>query len=448
MKALAELLMSRGCRVTGSDLQPTPPMNALFASKGLRIHQGHHGRFLPPDVDALIYSPAVDALNPERQLAAQRGIPQFSYSQMLGALMRNKVGISIAGTHGKSTTTAMTGCALTSAGLQPSVIIGAELRDRKVSGWSGDGPHFVVESCEYQRSFLDLSPQLAAILGVEPDHFDCYHQFDETIAAFSAFAQRVPADGLLLIRGDCEAARASSLAAVAPVETFSLQPEADWWGADLRPTTEGTRFRVFYHGEYFTEISLRVPGEHNVLNALAAVALCQRAGAPPAAIRDGLAEFAGIRRRFEPVGSWRGVTLIDDYAHHPTEVLTTLTAARHRFGSRRIWCVFQPHQVSRTNALMQEFSRSFVPANEILILPVFAAREAVHGEPHAASAELARLIGEAGGRARFSGALDQTVATLEDELRPGDVLITMGAGDIGQVHHAFTQRLQRNHSPR
>lgn len=448
MKALAELLMGLGWKVTGSDLQAPEVASEMFARRGLRIHHGHHGRFLPSDADVLVYSPAVSSKNPERQMAAHRGIPELSYSQMLGYLMRDKTGVSIAGTHGKSTTTAMTAFVLTDAGLSPSAIIGAGIREIDANGWAGQGPLFVVESCEYQRSFLNLSPRYAAILGIEPDHFDCFQNLDETITAFAEFAQRVPQDGVLVIRGDCQATRSACMAAVAKVETFSLQPDADWWAADMRPSSEGVRFRIFHQGEYFSEISLRIPGEHNVLNALAAAAICHQAGALPSGIRDGLHRFPGIQRRFEPVGSWRGVTLIDDYAHHPTAVAATLKTARERFPERRIWCVFQPHQVSRTRALLPEFAASFTDADEVLVVPVFAARERVRQEPQEVSVALVAGIQTVGGSARYSATLDQTLATLEDGLRPGDVLITMGAGDIAQVHHAFTRRLQPNYTPR
>lgn len=446
MKALAEVLAGRGWIVTGSDLHAPDSTIAAFSRRGLRIHSGHEARFLPGEADLVVYSPAVRPENPERRLAERLGIPQYSYSQMLGRLMQDKIGLCVAGTHGKSTTTAMAGCILTAAELAPTVVVGAELCGWRTNGWAGDGPHFVVESCEYQRNFLDLSPHSAAILGIEPDHFDCYAHFDETVAAFSAFAQRVPAEGRLLIPAGSEAARAATLAAAAPVETFGLVPEADWWAGDIRPAAAGTRFRAYYQGEYVTEIALRIPGRHNVQNALAALALAHRAGASAGVIREALAEFPGIKRRFETVGSWRGVTLIDDYAHHPTAVAVTLAAARERFPRRKLWCAFQPHQVSRTTALLADFAKALARSDEALIVPVFAARENVDQEPAHVSRELAGQVVDSGGQARFVAGLDHAVATLDDELQPGDVLITMGAGDIGQIHHAFTRRLQRHHA--
>jgi UDP-N-acetylmuramate--alanine ligase len=377
----------------------------------------------------------------------------MSYSQMLGHLMRDRQGVCVAGTHGKSTTTAMTGWILSSAGFAPSVVIGAEVRESGVSGWSGDGPHFVVESCEFQKSFLDLTPHHAAILGIEPDHFDCYPHFDEMIAAFAEFAQSVPSSGRLLIQSGCQASKAACVAAAAPVETFAVetamgQGAADWQAADLRRTADGTRFRIFHRGEFFAEIALAIPGAHNVANALAASVLAHWSGADPAAIREALREFPGIVRRFEPAGTWRGALLIDDYAHHPTAVKATLETARVKFGSRRIWCAFQPHQVSRTEALFHEFARSLAGADQVLLVPVFAARERVDKEPVETSQRLAARVNLEGGRARFAETLDQACATLEDELRPGDVLITMGAGDIGKIHHALTRSIPPHHPPR
>jgi UDP-N-acetylmuramate--alanine ligase len=453
MKALAELLTAKGWTLSGSDINACGSVAVALTNRGLRIHRGHQGSFLPERTDVLVYSPAVGPENVERQRAASLGIPQLSYSQMLGVLMHGRQGVCIAGTHGKSTTTAMTGCILTAAGLAPDVVLGAEVREIGVSGWSGCGPHFVVESCEFQRSFLELTPFHAAILGIESDHFDCYPHFDDVVAAFAEFAQLVPAGGRLLIAAQNEASRAAVIAASAPVETFGVESDgvefrADWRACDLRSTREGTRFRVFHRGEFFTEISLRVPGRHNVANALAAIALTHWAGGNLADIREALREFPGIGRRFEPVGTWRGVTLIDDYAHHPTAVAATLETAREQFGRRRLWCVFQPHQISRTEALFGEYAGRLRLADRVLVVPVFAARENVADEPSLVSRRLAAQISAGGGAARFVATLDQAVATLEDELLAGDVLITMGAGDIGKVHHGLTRSVQRHHASR
>lgn len=452
MKALAELLSSRGWRVSGSDQQIAPTMAAALSRRGLAIHRGHDRQNLPELADCLVYSPAVSPENPERIRAAERGIPQYSYTQMLGSLMAGKTGVSLAGTHGKSTTTAMTGCILTVGGLNPSVVCGAELLEYAVSGWSGSGDLFVAESCEYHRNFLDLRPKLAAILAIEADHFDCFAGLPETIAAFGDFAAQLPSDGWLLLPADLPAATAVAERCAATIETFAVSELADstasWRAADVRSTREGVRFRVFHNGEFLTEVSLQVHGLHNVKNALAAAAVSHRAGADAKAIRNGLAEFLGIRRRFELLGMWRGVTLYDDYAHHPTAVRATLETARLLYPNRRIWAVFQPHQVSRTRALMNEFADSFAACDQVLVAPVYAARETVRKEPQEVAAELAELISQRGIRARNAWSLDRIQTTLEDELSAGDILITLGAGDISQIHHEFTRQLQRHHAAR
>jgi UDP-N-acetylmuramate--alanine ligase len=448
MRALAELLLGMDWTVSGSDLQRPSSAVQHLARRGLTFHETHDQANVPADADCIVYSPAVPESNPERQAAAQLGIPQFSYTEMLGRLMQQRVGVCVAGTHGKSTTTAMTGCILSGAGLKPSVVIGAELCDTGRSAWSGSGSHLVVESCEFQRNFLAYHPQFAAILSVETDHVDCFATLAELQQAFADFAGQVSSDGLLLVHGDCPATMESVRQAAAEITTFGWSVELDWWAGDLRRTSNGTRFRVYRRGQYFSEISLSIPGRHNVLNALAAAALCHEIGVGPREIRDCLADFGGIRRRFEFVGQWRGVTIIDDYAHHPTAVAATLQTARELFGRRRIWCAFQPHQVSRTVALMSEFATSFADADQVLIAPAFAAREVVAAEPADVSTQLAGRIATLGQSAKFCESLDHLTAALEDGLEPGDVLITMGAGNIDCVHHAFTRRVSRNSAPR
>lgn len=437
-----------GWRVSGSDQQPSSSIVKAMAKRGLRIHQGHHDGHLPIDADVLVYSPAVSPANPERQMAARLGIPEMSYTEMLGHLMRQKTGICIAGTHGKSTTTAMTAKILAHADLRPSAIIGAEFCDSPdspaASGWAGEGNYFIAESCEYQRNFLAFHPRFAAITGIEPDHFDYYQNFAETKAGFADFASQVEPAGLLLIKNECAATREAAASARCDLATYSRKAGADWWAADVKPSPAGLRFRVFYHGWYFCEIVLKVPGLHNVENALVATAISHYAGVDPADIKDGLAHFAGIRRRFECLGSWRGITLIDDYAHHPTAVETTLRTARERYKHRKIWCVFQPHQTTRLKALLPEFSTAFSQADRVLIAPVFAAREEIAGEAEELANRLAEKIRETGVWAQFEPSLDQITATLDDSARPGDVLITMGAGDVNRIHHEFHRRLQRN----
>lgn len=447
MKALSEVLVGLGWTVTGSDLE-APAVPAALQRRGMRIHRGHHEHFLPRSADLLIHSPAVTAANPEVSYARQLGIPVFSYSQMLGQLMRGRTGISIAGTHGKSTTTAMVASILDDAGLEPSAVIGAELAGRSQSGWAGRGDVIVVESCEYKRSFLDLRPKIAAVLNVEPDHFDCYAGLAETVNAFRDFAAQVDSDGMLVVRADDPSTKDLTTTSTANYATFSFKPGANWWATDIRVSGGQSRFRVFQDGKFFAEIRLQVPGRHNVMNALAATAVSHYAGVSASDIRAALHEFAGIKRRFERVGSWKGITIIDDYAHHPTAVRMTLATARQEFGHRRLIVAFQPHQVSRTQSLMDDFAESFCIADQVIVVPAFAARENLRSEPEESSRELARRMGEFNSDVTYVESLDRLVATVEDAARPGDVLITMGAGDIDRVHHEFHRRFQRHHASR
>ena len=449
MKSLAGLLLDRGWAISGSDLNPSESCLEWLRTRGIAAQAGHAAENVPRGTELVIYSAAVPAQNPERVAARAGSIPERSYSQMLGDLMRQHQGVGIAGTHGKSTTAAMTATVLRAAGREPSACVGAELCGLGVGGWAGAGDLFVAECCEFRRSFLDLNPTYAAILNIEADHFDCFQNLGETREAFRQFASRVPREGLLAVRADCRAAleaEQASAARISParIETFALAPPATWFAENLRPTADGIAFDAVYRGQVFGRFALRVPGRHNVLNALATLALCRAIGVSSADLQAGLAEFRGVCRRFELLGTPRGLTWIDDFAHHPTEVRATLEAARQRFGRRRVWCLFQPHQISRLRALRGEFAKSFERADQVLIAPVFAAREIRGGEADSLSQELAAEIAGSGRPARFCPDLDRMVATIDDEARAGDVVISMGAGDINRVYHAFTRRLQRN----
>ncbi|MEO1998714.1 MAG: UDP-N-acetylmuramate--L-alanine ligase, partial [Planctomycetaceae bacterium] len=394
MKALAEYFVDAGCTVSGSDLQVFETARIL-RDRGLRVHRGHHSENVPTNVDLVVYSPAVEADNPELAVAREHKIECRSYVEMLGQLMRDRVGFSIAGTHGKSTTTAMLASIMQHAGDQPSAIIGANMLDRNLSGWLGSGDKIIVESCEYQRHFLELTPQFAAILNIEPDHFDCFKTFENTCSAFGDFAARVADDGALLVNAECQAATQVAARTAARVSTFGTRPGADWWASDLRHDGMKTRFRMFRGERFVTEILLGLPGRHNVINALAAAALACISDTPIEAVRNGLQDFSGIQRRFEHVGSWRGMTLIDDFAHHPTAVQATLNTARQVFGSRRILCAFQPHQLTRTEKLMAEFAQSFTEADRVLIAPIYTARERTSGTATAHADDLAADLANA-----------------------------------------------------
>ena len=444
MRALAEVLLDAGWSLSGSDLAAPNSSIQKLMERGLTFHRGHSESNLSETSQCLVYSPAIPSDNLERVAAVRRQMPQFSYSQLVGQLMRSATGVCIAGTHGKSTTTAMTACILEEARRLSAVVLGAELCDGGRSGWSGTGDLFVAESCEFQRNFLDFEPKYTAILSVESDHFDCYADLELLQTAFCDFAEKTVSDGVLLVNNDCTVSRniAATARTYAKRVSFGTGVTADWRATGLERTASGTRFQITHRDRNAIEIELPLHGKHNVWNGVAAAALCAEIGVSHEIIRSSLAKFHGIRRRFEFVGEWNGITFIDDYAHHPTAVKVTLETLRDVVGTRPIRCVFQPHQVRRTTALMAEFASSFIDADEVLVAPVFAARELVIDEPQSVSRELAHRISSGGVFARFFPSLDQIVSTLEDAARPGDVIVTMGAGDIDRIHHEFTRRVQ------
>ena len=338
----------------------------------------------------------------------------------------------------------MVGWILDQAGFDPTVVIGATVPQLGGPSRVGSGQIFVAESCEFGHSFHHLRPQIATVLNIEPDHLDFYRDLDEIVESFRQFVDQVPRGGLVVAHGS-EAVVARAVATTrARVETFSLQPGGTWWAADLRHDRGRYRFRVFREGDFVTTFSLQIPGQHNVENALAAMAVCWTLGVRPKLIREALEEFRGCGRRFEFRGIWRGVTLIDDYAHHPSEVQATLRAAREMFPSRRIWCVFQPHQLSRTQALFDQFAHSFGDADQVILPAIYAAREKYDEQASKTALRLAMAITENGTEARHVADFSLLVPFLEANLQPADVLIIMGAGDIGKVADAFARRLSRH----
>lgn len=444
MQALAKVLLKRGWRLTGSDLAPDAA--AWLRNRGIRIHQGHHRDHVPGDAQLLIYSDAVDADTPERQRAEELLLAQRSYPQMLGELMTGRMGLAIAGTHGKSTTTAMAGTILVEAGLDPTVIGGGAPLGRSTGGRNGAGSAVVVEACEYRANFRHLRPQMAVIQSIEPDHFDFYRSRKQLEQAFADFLGQVPSDGLVLALADCPATRRVAAARAGRVATFGLRPGADWWAGELKQRRGRYRFRIFHGGLELCAVTLRVPGRHNVVNALAAAALAWEAGASGPEIRRSLGAFAGLRRRIEVVGEIQGIALVDDYAHHPTEITAALTTVRQMYPGRRVWCVFQPHQVSRTRHLLDEFAASLHNADQVAVAEVYRAREPSHQGPLEVSAgDLARRVEQRGGRVlRDVHALNDILEEWSGAVAPGDVLLTLGAGDIGKLCHGFADRLRRH----
>lgn len=475
MRALSEVLLDFGWKLTGSDLQADErhgesasiSTSSRHSKSGriLRIHHGHDSANVPATADLVVFSPAIATDNPERMAAQQLGIAQVSYVELLGELLKNEIGVCVAGTHGKTTTTAMTASILREACVPGAAVIGGEVIQYGRSGWStldfaarpDDGANwFVIEACEYRRHFLQFHPRVAAILNIEADHFDCFESMDQTYDAFAEFASQVDPAGTLIIRADCPLIARIASDGGRNVETFlpvgnaygagrNAAASADWAISSLREEQHQTVFDVVRQGRTFGTVNLSLPGQHNVENALAAIAMAHAAGVSPEDACASISRFRGVRRRFEELGTWNGITLVDDYAHHPTAVRVTLAAARKRYPNRRLVAVFQPHQVSRTQALMNEFAAAFEDADEVLLTPIFAAREDTD-VADAIVQELAGRIDLTGCSTRVLGSLDQLRATLEDSAQPGDVWLTLGAGNINRIPHEFARTVQRDYT--
>jgi UDP-N-acetylmuramate--alanine ligase len=421
LSAIATVLLEQGYTISGSDLHASPITNRL-ARQGATVHIGHAAANLG-DADLVIVSSAVPEDNPEVTEAHRRGTPVAKRAEWLGHMMAGKRSVAIAGTHGKTTTTAMTALILRDAGLSPAFIVGGDIPQLGTNASAGQGDVFVIEADEYDRTFLGLQPEIAVVTVVEWDHPDCYPTPGSLQEAFRQFVALVPPSGLIIGCGD-EPGVQNLLEAV-PITTYGLDESNDWRASNLRPNTYGGYdFTVSTNLAAF-HASTAVPGTHNVKNALAALVVADRLGVPSFQAIDTLINFTGVSRRFEIKGQAREVLVVDDYAHHPTEIRATLAAARAHYPQRTIWAVFQPHTYSRTRALLDDFVAAFSDAHHVVVVDVFPAREVDNGS--VSSRDIVERMEHPD--SRYIGALSDAAGFLVDQLHPGDVLITLGAGD-------------------
>jgi UDP-N-acetylmuramate--alanine ligase len=439
MSGIAEVLLDHDLEVSGCDREASET-TARLSALGVAVCRGHSPDHLA-GVDLVVKSSAIPDDNPEITAARRRGIAVARRSEMLAELMRLKYGIAIAGTHGKTTTTSLTGAILTEAGLDPTVIVGGRLRVSGTGARLGKSEYLVAEADEYDRSFLRLAPIVAVVTSVDCDHLDTYGDLAAIRDAFVAFADRVPFFGRVIaclddpnVRAILPALRERRLL------TYGLSPEADLVAEGLAPRTTGCRFTVrgprpaaagTGPGE-LGEIDLPMPGLHNVRNALAAAGVGLALGLDFGVIARALATFGGVHRRFEVLGRWRGATVVDDYAHHPAEVAATLEAARQSCPRGRLHAVFQPHLFSRTRDHAEAFGRSLLAADRALVTAIYPSREeAIPG----VSGEQVVAAARAGGHPHVAYCADwrQARQALAGGIRPGDLVLTLGAGDIFQL---------------
>jgi len=440
MQALAEVLLDHQWRLSGSDREIDSLRKSVASAA--RIHAGHDPCHVSGDCDLVIHSAAVPADNVERRRAAQCAIPLLSYPRALARIANAGRALAIAGTHGKSTAVAMTDEVLRAAGLDPTVIGGGVVLGHETGGRAGRDNLALIEACEYRRHFLRLRPAAAVILGVELDHVDCYHSTDELQKAFAQFAGRVQQDGLLIARYDCRNTQAALAAARCRYETFGIDTAADWSADDLRHDAGRWSFQLLHRGRPHGRVKLRVAGRHNVCNALAAAALGHWCGAGYGDIVSALDLFPGLKRRLESIGTIDGIAWIDDYAHHPTAVAAALAAVRQLHRGCRVWCVFQPHQVSRTRRLLDELAESLQNADKIVVAEIFRAREPWSNPGDVSALDLAAAVRRRGGDVAEVHEIADIAEHLRKKLATGDVVVTMGAGDIWKLRHELVGRLR------
>ncbi len=435
MSGLAEILKDRGCQVSGTDIKESDVTKHL-ESLGISIHYGHRAENITDDIDLVVYTAAIHPGNPELEAAKEKQIPLMDRARLLGHIMEEyQYSVAVAGTHGKTTTTSMVSEILLEAEKDPTITVGGILPAIHSNVKIGHSPYFVAEACEYFDSFLQFTPLVGVILNVEADHLDYFKTLDNIRRSFHAFAQRIPAGGLLVLNASIAHPEELEENLHCSVETFGLKENACWQARNIVHEPNGKNsFDVYYQGEFYTSVHLDIPGKHNITNALAAVASAHFLDIPAEVCARGLSHFTGVDRRFQRKGEKRGIVVIDDYAHHPTEIMATLSAARN-VRHNKLWCVFQPHTYSRTKNLFDEFGRAFGDADEIIVADIYAARETDDGTISAAM--LAERIAKEGGNARYVGDFAAIRQHLETHCRTGDLLLTVGAGDVYKIGEEF-----------
>ncbi len=440
MSGLAEILIDQGFSVTGSDRAASDNTERL-EGLGVRVFINHDSRNVDPDVDVLVFSSAIPPDNPEIVVARERNIPVIRRAEMLAEVMRLKYGIGIAGTHGKTTTTSMVSLVLMEGGIDPTVIVGGRLHGLAGSNARmGKGDFIVVEADEYDRSFLSITPTIAVLTTLETDHLDCYRDLEDIKSAFIQFAGKVPFYGFIVLCLDEPALQDIMPNIKKKIITYGLNGQADLQAVELVHKENRTRFTLIRSGDELGVIELQIPGKHNVQNALAAIAVGLELGVPFEKVKAGIEKFTGVFRRWEVKAEVQDITVVDDYAHHPTEIKATLSGVKDGW-RRRVICVFQPHLYSRTRDFYDEFGRSFFNADVLVVTDVYPARE----EPiQGVSGELITNAAKVFGHKQVHYVPDKTTVPkfLMNMKQAGDIIITMGAGDIWKFGEQFITMLK------
>ena len=443
MSGIAEVLLNLGYKVSGSDLKLSPVTERL-GKLGAQIFEGHRAGNVA-GAEVVVTSSAIARDNPEVAEAHRSHVPVIQRAEMLAELMRLKYGIAVAGMHGKTTTTSMIAAVLAAGGLDPTVVVGGRVDAMGSNARLGKSQYLVAEADESDRSFLKLSPILAVVTNLDREHMDCYRDLADVERAFEEFMERVPFYGMVVVCHDDERLRGMLPRLTRRAVTYGTHPDSDFCvncgprGRGKGSDGSSSRFSVSYRGKSLGDFELHVPGAHNVLNATAAVAVGIGLDIPPDKIREALAHFRGVDRRFQSKGCVEGVTVIDDYGHHPTEIRATLAAARE-CGYKRVHVVFQPHRYTRTQLLLDDFATAFADADSVFVLDIYAASETPI--PGVTGEALARRIAESGHKdTEYVASFAQAAEAVAKLARSGDMVLTLGAGNVSHLGPQILERL-------
>lgn len=428
MSGLAEILLKEGFTVSGSDTKESP-LTKKLESEGAHIIYGQKAENITPGIGCVVYTAAISRGNPELIEAVAQKIPMLTRAELLGQLMKNyDTPIAVSGTHGKTTTTSMISHILLEADLDPTISVGGILKAIGGNIRVGNSGTFITEACEYTNSFLNFFPKISVILNIEEDHLDFFKDLEDIRHSFRQFTSLLPEDGTLVINGEIKDHQEIYQGLPCRVVTYGPGADYDYSASNISYDENGhVSFDLFRRGEYADHIVLSVTGDHNVSNALSAIAVADLLDIPMDITKKGLFSFTGTDRRFEYKGEWNGVTIVDDYAHHPTEIEATLKAAQHS-PHNAVWCVFQPHTYTRTKAFFHEFAEALSHADHLVLADIYAARET--DTLGISSKDLADEAAKLGTDTHYFPDFEQIEAFLKENCRPGDLLITMGAGDV------------------
>ncbi|MGE4286111.1 MAG: UDP-N-acetylmuramate--L-alanine ligase [Phycisphaerae bacterium] len=453
MSGLARVLLRSGAKVSGSDKQSGFIVDRLNRI-GADIRIGHMREWIEAagDVDVVIVSAAIGSDNPELKYARDKGLRVLKYAQMLGNIVEQHCGLAVAGTHGKSSTSGWAAFMLDKLGLEPNYIVGADIRQLQGSSGVGSGNMFVVEACEYDRSFLNIRPNIAVVTNIDLDHLDYYTGLDDIISAFSEFLAGVKPGGKIILNSDDPNTPALIKAykerqhtfgrREAEILTFGITNKADYQAANLRLVDGTYSFEMCYDGYVAGEIHLEIPGLHNVYNCLAAIAMLATNDVDMSDLVGVAGQFTGIDRRLMVLAEREGIKVLDDYAHHPTEIRASISAIRQMYKPERLICVFQPHQYSRTRFLLEDFARSFENCDLVIVPEIYFVRDTVESTKTVCAEDLVERIHACGGQAEFIKSFTGILSYLKSHINSGDVVVTMGAGDIWKVANDYIQWLR------